>query len=336
MQTRPHTGSAEPLSAHPLFQTGDIDRARQNVARKFCTHDLTPGREYKRFEARHNHAAGQCLSLNYLSYGCEVAINPGELERFYLVQLPLAGTANVRNGRVEVAACRQRATVLNPTRETRMTWHAGCHKLLLQIDRGAVQAKAEALLGRRLTEPVVFDPEVDLTAPALQHWSKSLFSAVSLAQNRCAFGAQMHPHQARLEEELLLGFLSHQPSNISHGLRREEAAGLAPYQLRRAADYIRANLSEPLTLMQVAGEAGCSLRSLQMGFKRHYDCTPMQYLARERLNHAHYLLQSLPPDHRVSAVAFDAGFSHLGRFSIAYRATFGRSPRETLGRGGPA
>lgn len=336
MQTEPYRRSSEPLSAHPLFHTGDIDRARVNVARKFCAHDLTPGRGHHGFEARHNHVAGHSLSLNYLSYGCEVSINPGELEHFYLIQLPLEGWAEVRNGRGEVAANPLCASVLNPTRETRMTWHAGCRKLLLQIDREALQAQAEILLGRRLAEAVVFDPRVDLSSPALRRWAASLISAVSLAQNRGAFGDSPHPHQDRLEEELILGFLCHQPSTISHGLEIAEGQGLAPHQLRRAVDFIKANLGDPLTLAQIAAEAGCSLRGLQMGFKRHYHCTPMQFLTRERLNHAHYLLQSLPPDHRVSAVAFDAGFSHLGRFSIAYRAAFGCSPRETLGRGGLA
>ncbi len=330
------TSLADPLSAHPLFHTRDIDRARLNVARKFCAHDLTPGRQYRNFEARHNHVAGHSLSLNYLSYGCEVAINPGELERFYLIQVPIEGTARVQNGKVEVGASPTTASVLNPTRETRMTWHAGCRKLLLQIDRAALHAMAEQLLGRRLAEAVVFDPRLDLTTPALQRWAKSLSLTVRLAQSQGAFGRDMPLQQARLEEELILGLLSHQPSNILHALQQGDLSGAAPFQLRRAQDYIRGNLGEPLTLALIAAEAGCSLRSLQMGFKRHVGCSPMQYLTRERLIHAHYLLQSLPPDHRVGAVAFDAGFSHLGRFSIAYRAAFGRSPRETLRQGGPA
>lgn len=325
---------AEPLSAHPLFHTRDIDRARQNVARKFCSHDLTPGAQHREFEARHNHAAGQSLSLNYLSYGCDVAINPGELERFYLIQVPFAGTARVQNGRVEVLASRATASVLNPTRETRMTWHSGCRKLLLQIDRAALHRLAEDLLGRPLGEAVLFDPCVDLSRPGLQQWHSALLAAVSLAQNGAAFGTHMHAHQSRLEEELILGFLCHQPSNVSHGF--DGASPLSPpFQLRRAVDFIKCNLAEPLTLAEIASEAGCSLRSLQLGFKTHYQCSPMQFLTRERLNHAHYLLQSLPGDHRVSAVAFDAGFSHLGRFSIAYRSAFGQSPRETLQQGGP-
>lgn len=333
MELQTSTCFADPLSAHPLFQTRDIDRARQNVARKFCSHQLTPGRQHRRFKARHNHVAGQNLSLNFLSYGCDVRINPGELERFYLIQVPLSGTAEVQNGRTKVAAQSARATVLNPTRETRMTWHAGCRKLLLQIDRDALHQLAERLWGRSLGAAVLFDPCIDLTRPELQNWKNSLLAAVSLAQNGGAFGPHMHVHQPRLEEELILGFLSHQPSNLSHGLERAEPQS-QPYQLRRAVDYIKSNLAEPLTLTQIAAQAGCSLRSLQLGFKTHYQCSPMQYVMRERLNHAHYLLQSLPTDHRVSTVAFDAGFSHLGRFSIAYRSAFGQSPRETLQQNG--
>jgi AraC-like DNA-binding protein len=37
----------------------------------------------------------------------------------------------------------------------------------------------------------------------------------------------------------------------------------------------------------------------------------------------------LPPDTLVSDIAFDSGFSHLGRFSVDYRKSFGRTPRES-------
>ena len=90
-----HDITAEPLSAHRLFETQDIDLAREFVTQKFCDHALMPGQAHHSFHTRHNHVAGRSVSLNYLRYSSEVRIDPGELDRFYLVQLPLQRHGNL-------------------------------------------------------------------------------------------------------------------------------------------------------------------------------------------------------------------------------------------------
>ncbi len=324
--------STELLSAHRLFQTCDIDRARYVVSQKFCAHDLIPGRTHREFDTRHNHAAGLTLSLNYLRYGCDISIDPGELGSFYLVQIPIAGTALVQNGLRQVEASPRTATVLNATRATKMEWHKGCEKLLLQIDRSALHRTAEDLTGQSLNDAVVFDPEVNLRAPAMRRWISKVRAATKVAQNGGAFGVKMHRHQALLEEELISGFLYAQKSSISHML---EGARTIPSvgALRRARSFIAANQADPITVSDIAGAAGCSVRSLQAGFQQQFGCSPMRYLNHQRLNHAHHLLQTRPANTRVSSVAYDVGFSHLGRFATAYRSSFGQSPRDTLSNG---
>lgn len=320
---------AEPLSAHRLFRTTDIDIARKTVAGKFCSHDLIPGAGHKQFEVCHNYAEGQSLSLNYLRYGSDVTINPGELTGFYLVQVPLRGSAAVRNGRKTVDATKHTASVLNPTHDTRMTWKKGCEKLLMQIDRSALHNVAENLVGRHLPQPVVFDPEMILSSPALQKWKSAFLASVAVAQQGAAFSSNMHKYQSLFEEELITGLLLAQHNSISHMLG-DDWSGACPGQIRRARNFIMEHLTEPITIAQIAQAVGVSIRSLQVGFKAEFGCTPMRFLSQHRLNQAHYLLLTSPADTLVSAIAFDAGFSHLGRFSIAYRNAFGKSPRETL------
>ncbi len=320
---------AEPLSAHRLFQTRDIETAREEVARKFCDHELIPGKTYNNFEVCHNHAQGLSLSLNYLRYGSDVHINPGELSQFYLVQVPLQGFATVRNGCKTVFAKKCTASILNATHETQMTWNHGCEKLLLQIDRSALHAIAENLLGRHLSQSIIFDPELKLLSYGLSRWKKSLIGSVKLAQNGFAFGKSTHKYQSLIEEELITNLLQSQRSSISHFFA-DEARMISTAQMNRAKAFILENITDPITLSVIANHAGCCIRSLQLAFKKQFGCSPMQYLQRQRLNHAHYLLQSLPPDSLVSSIAFDVGFSHLGRFSMAYRKVFGHSPRQTL------
>lgn len=326
----PH--SSEPLAGHRLFRSRDIDATRAAVAQKFCAHRLQPGRDAGDFDALHNHVSGQGLSLNYLRYGAEVEIDPGELSRFYLIQIPLDGGAEIRCGNRLVEAGRKCASVLNPTIATKMRWGAGCRKLLVQIDRAALHRVAEELIGAPLDHAVVFDPEMRLERPALADWRKRVECCVRAAEQGLAFGASGYRFQERIEEELIFGFLEAQPGSISHFLLGQRDAPAAP-QIRRARDFIHEHFSEALTLAEIARAAGCGVRSLQTGFRDHYGVSPMQYLARLRLNLAHHQLQAAPPGAGVSEIAYGLGITHAGRFSVAYRQAFGQSPGETLRRG---
>ncbi|MFW8633824.1 helix-turn-helix domain-containing protein [Cribrihabitans pelagius] len=325
----PHTTpSAEPLRAWRRFHSRDIGEARAMVARKFCDHALDPAGRSAGFDTRHNHAPGRSLSLNYLSYGTGVRIAPEELRDFYLVQLPLTGRAEVANGGAAVASRPRLGTVLNPDRKSRMTWHADCRMLLLQISRSALHGTAERAAGMALPEAVVFDTAVPLEAGRLQDWARQFSACVRATSRQEGFGTWSALQQQVIEEQLMLGFLSHQDSNIRHLLDRPAPrAGSA--QIRRAQDFIHAHLSDPVSLPGIAGAAGCSLRSLQAGFQAAFGLSPMQYLRDQRLDMAHYLLLSGPPGSSVGSIAHDCGFAHLGRFAQLYRARFGQPPSAT-------
>jgi AraC-like DNA-binding protein len=68
-------------------------------------------------------------------------------------------------------------------------------------------------------------------------------------------------------------------------------------------------------------------RAVQLMFRRHRDCTPMEYLRRVRLHYAHQeLLRSDQLRATVTQIAAKWGFAHTGRFAVYYRAVYGRSP----------
>ena len=308
----------DPLQEHRLLQSTDVELVRATVAKRFCDHDLIPGDMHGNFDACHNHAEGQNLSLNYMRYGCDVAINPGELTDFYLVQIPLTGSARVRNGRKTVEATQRVGSVLNPTRETQMIWHQGCEKLLLQIDAQTLHRTAEGILGQPIPHPIVFDPELRLQTPALQSWERKFRTAVAVAEQKGAFGGSQHRHQALFEEELITAFLMAQPSTVHHIMTQAQPNVSSP-QINRARTYILEHLTDPITVAQIAAAAGCSIRSLQLGFQQNYDCTPIGYLQRQRLNHAHMLAQTAP---RVNG---GVKFGHCGGAKVGQ---FGASALE--------
>jgi AraC-like DNA-binding protein len=88
---------------------------------------------------------------------------------------------------------------------------------------------------------------------------------------------------------------------------------------------------QPFAPTDLARIAGCSVRSLQEGFRHYIGLTPLQYLRQVRLEHAHHdLANGDATDATVTDIAFHWGFTHLGRFATTYRATYGRSPSQTL------
>jgi transcriptional regulator GlxA family with amidase domain len=104
-----------------------------------------------------------------------------------------------------------------------------------------------------------------------------------------------------------------------------------PVLLRRAIEFLESNVIEDIGLVDIAEAVCVTPRALQYMFRRHLDTTPMQYLRRVRLNHAHTDL--LVNDRRcdtVAAISARWGFMHTGRFAVFYRQTYGQSPHVTL------
>jgi transcriptional regulator GlxA family with amidase domain len=66
-------------------------------------------------------------------------------------------------------------------------------------------------------------------------------------------------------------------------------------------------------------------------FRKHRDCTPLEYLRRVRLHHAHLELRTVDPSvTTVAEIARKWGFGHAGRFAAFHRECYGASPYRTL------
>ena len=80
----------------------------------------------------------------------------------------------------------------------------------------------------------------------------------------------------------------------------------------------------------VARAAGCSVRALQLGFRRFRNTTPMSALRQARLKRALDEIVRSDGSFSVIDVAARHGFGNAGRFSDIYRRAFGEYPSETL------
>jgi transcriptional regulator GlxA family with amidase domain len=112
-----------------------------------------------------------------------------------------------------------------------------------------------------------------------------------------------------------------------------EPKAISSRGIRAAVDIIEAEPHLPLTVTALATRTNVSVRSLQEGFRRHLGMSPMAYLRKVRLRQAHRTLQMSDPSvTTVASIAYQWGFTNLGRFATAYAARYGEKPAITLRR----
>jgi AraC-like DNA-binding protein/tetratricopeptide (TPR) repeat protein len=105
-----------------------------------------------------------------------------------------------------------------------------------------------------------------------------------------------------------------------------------PRHLKSALAYMRANISERITLTGLSSACGVPERTLLRQFQRFVGLAPLAYLRRLRLNVAKSELVSAQCTDAISDIAMRCGFSHLGRFATEYRRLFGETPSITRER----
>ena len=130
---------------------------------------------------------------------------------------------------------------------------------------------------------------------------------------------------------LLYTLLRSQPNNYSVRLAGP-ANSPVPRSIRRAEEFIRSRAGQPIALHEVAESAGCSVRSLQLGFRQFRDTTPAAAIRQVRLEAVRQILAFGEGAQTVTDVAYQYGFTNPGRFSGFYKETFGVSPADDLRR----
>ena len=198
---------------------------------------------------------------------------------------------------------------------------------MLQIDKPHLECVAQGLIGRELPGPIRFDPAIDLKNTRGQLIRRLIVTCARAVDDRALYQSDDSIRTHQIENELTLALLTHQRSNISH-IIETASDEILPRAMRRALEFIHANLVDPIDVTRIAEAAGVNVRTLQMGFRTNFGVTPMQYLKNARLDLAHYFLAAKKEPVNITEAAFSSGFSHLGRFSHDYKQRFGMVPSQ--------
>ncbi len=188
--------------------------------------------------------------------------------------------------------------------------------LRLHLDPTAAAA-AEEHLGR--AAGWTFNAGLDFDCPPI------VAAGAELAAEVEAPGAAGTLYAQSLAGVILVQLLRHRSDLAPRRFAALAGGGvLAPRRLRRAEEYIEANLARDLPLAEIAAVAGLSELHFARAFRQAAGEPPHRYLVRRRVERAKALLRET--DEPVSQIALACGFASHSHLSTWFRRLVGATP----------
>lgn len=315
------------LNSHCRLVTDDPQESQDVIGRMWERHRVILREPH--FAVRWHQADLKRSSLAYVDHPCSVyAACDGPLADTFRVLLPFEGRLESRiNGKPGLATPAM-ATIHAPGQDLKLEI-APFRLLLLSLDGDFVRAALLRRFGRvRAFETWATQFPMAEPAASTLH-SLTRWAAAELDRETSALLTKPRV-VAAFERCLLSLFLNVLEDRCA--IERKAREDISEAHVRHIEAWIEANLTEPIGIEEIAGQAGVSSRSVQTAFRRVRGCTPMQYVQQRRLELARQVLQAPTPTTTVTNAAVDCGLFHFGRFAAAYRALFGEKPSDTLAR----
>ena len=107
-------------------------------------------------------------------------------------------------------------------------------------------------------------------------------------------------------------------------LARAARGGLAPWQARRATEFLEANLDGNISVAQLANTCRLSVSQFSRAFRQLYGIPPHQWLLQRRIERAMQLLRD--PAIGLADVAMACGFADQSHFTRVFTRMLGAGP----------
>lgn len=315
-------GSLIPTTGNILYEGSDPRQIHQQVSTHLAPHRMI-FRPAAPLAAHFRVVHRGEVSLYVLGYGADVDVI-ASIGDFYQIHLAHTGGGSLVVNDQDVPFS---AGIAGPGDRVTQRWAADTVALIARIPQRVVNMAMAKQLGQHPLRTVRFEAEIDRAVPLSRRWlalATDFSEAAAVGMFHRSRFVQMH-----FEQMLVHGLLFSQRHNLSADLTQPTAL---PMPLRRALDFCQAHVRENLTVVEIADAAQTSIRRLQEMFRTHLKTTPLTFLRRLRLAHAHDDLVALAAGEakgNVTEVATRWGFTHLGRFGVLYRQVYGTVPSHT-------
>lgn len=219
---------------------------------------------------------------------------------------------------------------------SRRTGTSGVRSVLsITFDPSRLEATARSMLGptpdRRLAlrlESARIIPLSPTRSPAMAIL-KQVLPLIDLATGR-----EEHLHLLGVDGMLYrLIALMLAPESLAPGFTSSHVTG-ADSAVHRVTEHIVNHLADPLSVEDLANIGGLSIRTLQVAFRRTYNCSPRDWIQRRRLVVAREKLLDHGRSDTLEDIASSCGFSSAAALIAAYSRRYGETPTAALGRTG--
>jgi len=317
-----------------IFHSRDVEETRAYLRAGFGRDlrvDAAP-RQGGRIDVRTDGIELPSMFIHHVRCPTGLAIEGSHPDPHYVIILPLAGCIEAGTGRSSGVYDPRRAVVVSRPTLNGSTVYMGpsTTALVLRVSQSAVTRRLAALLGEPAQKTLEFAPSMDLTQGPGRNFARHL---LLIAADFRRADVPWPPIAVREIEDFVISklLLTHAHSH-SEAMRRTSKL-IAPRDVKRAVDYIQAQLHSPMTIADIAEAAGIAGRTLFKHFQDFQGHSPMQYLRNARFAQVRAALMRAEPEESVTDIATAWGFNHMGRFAVEYRKRFGESPSQSLRRG---
>lgn len=316
-----------PLAPYRVTDALDLDDARAHVRRRFPFSDII-GASRGRFRLVSHHVDLDGVTLTASVTTGYATRTEGPCCHLLLPLAPDRSMGRATVGRTQIEAPPRHALLL-PCSEA-FDRAAGVPRMVLGMTEAILRERLAAWEGSHRPGPLTPFQDIDLAAGDGQRLWRAL-SFVTAEITALEAAPSLPILRAGYRDLLLSLVLSILPASVRDP-EQGPARASAPWQVRRAEQWLEAHAAEPVRMEDLALALGVSLRTIQHAFRRSRGITPREFLKRCRLDLARRRLQAAEPCETVSMIALECGFGHFGDFARSYRTRFGELPSDTLRR----
>jgi hypothetical protein len=226
-----------PLDRFPVIRTRNVDQMREAVASIYGDVRMELQGGAKDINVWGNHCPARNVGISYCTYETPIHLEFSGVD-FFAEQFLIRGSAEVTIDGVRTKVTTQRASVISPGVQVSLDYSSDFAQLVLRVEPKALTSKLAHLMGAHPAHPLKFSPTANLDRPETQSLKQMLLFLVP--QFDMAEFNLPPLAMAEFEQALMVTFLCANRHNYSH-LLDEQPSGVAPWQVRRAEQYIEAH-----------------------------------------------------------------------------------------------